>query len=453
MELAEDLKTTLDKTFNLALSLEQVSSMIIPRKINSRGRKRLININKEIRNLSDLMKIKTKSISDHKRKGFSLGKSFDSQTKKDSIPDYPSYLIKRRLSSSIKEVNQRVKMSRAGKRSIGKYMSFSDTSPLSKDMTALSTIVQGDSSRVRHTEFTEEKPQPYISLTNGHIEDPIILPSFSEFLEAKGDEFIVSRGKDELFYRIEKAAEQIEKLKEILNNKHQRQIRDDKHLSHRRTSILPNGNKPHIKENQMIKIGKKNDLRRLMNQYYAMPCVYDTPKSHREMTNSTPNETCYTLSSEAEESLKETLKTFYKSKAVENKKLNDILEKLVIDRPFSIKQKLELIQKDREKYKNKHHSIEKFNNYREKIERNKREIQFKSYEQGLVYLEILDEYKRRRYQPKESELIVLELWKRMVEAGCLISKVDYDVIVSILTPEEKKNKEVQILLDKFSAII
>lgn len=42
MDLAENLKITLDKTYQLALGLEQVSSMIYPRKIGNQGRKRLI---------------------------------------------------------------------------------------------------------------------------------------------------------------------------------------------------------------------------------------------------------------------------------------------------------------------------------------------------------------------------------------------------------------------------
>ena len=55
MDLADVLKTTLDNTYNLAIGLEEVASMILPRKIGARSRKRLGLIKKEQKNLAELM--------------------------------------------------------------------------------------------------------------------------------------------------------------------------------------------------------------------------------------------------------------------------------------------------------------------------------------------------------------------------------------------------------------
>ena len=252
----------------------------------------------------------------------------------------------------------------------------------------------------------DDKPQPYVSLTSGKIEDPITLPTFEEFLEAKGVEFMVRKGKDELFYRIENATEQLNKLKDTLNQKMTSwNANEDKRYRPRKATKLFNIQKNDISQSENK---KQNDLRILMNQYYAMPIIYSSPNSTFHSTSNSANKSI-SLSSEAEGGLEESLRNFYRSKAVENKKLSDILDKITVDRPYSIKEKLELIQKDKQKYKNKHHSIEKFNEFRETVEHKKREKQFKNFQQAIVYLEILDEFKRRRYEPIDSELLLLEL--------------------------------------------
>ena len=456
MELPDDLKITLDKTFNLALGLEEVSSMIVPRRIGDRGRRRLMNINKEIKALSGMMKFKTKKNTEKHFETFDSTNFNSSGIKPEIVLDVPGYQVKRRLSLSIKEINHRVKLSRAGKRSVGVYVNeYNSTTPLSKDLNALnsSTIHYSSSTRHKHIEFNEEKPQPYVSLTNGKIEDPITLPTFQEFLEAKGDEFIARKGKDELLFRIVKATEQINKLEETLNQKLiSLKNQEEKKNSYKRSSILTGFKGSYKRNTESTKTDKKTDLRSIMNQYYKMPTYYSSPQSNKGSTPKSPNRRHISLTSEAEEMLDESIRCFYKSKAVENKKLTDILEKLAFDRPYSLNKKFQLIQKDKEKYKNKHHSIEKFNNFREKIEKEKREQQYRTYEQALVYLEILDEFKRKKYEPSETELLILELWKRMVESGWVVTQKDFADIISILNTEELAAKEVQNLLDKFSTI-
>ena len=158
------------------------------------------------------------------------------------------------------------------------------------------------------------------------------------------------------------------------------------------------------------------------------------------------------LSSEAEGGLEESLREFYRSKAIENKKLIDILEKISSERPFLIREKINLIQEDREKYKNKHHSIEKFNEFREKIEARRRARQIKNLTQALMYLEILDDFKRKRHEPSDTELLLLELWRRIISSGWVISKVETREIASVLSDEELGMKPVQILMEKLLVI-
>lgn len=76
---------------------------------------------------------------------------------------------------------------------------------------------------------------------------------------------------------------------------------------------------------------------------------------------------------------------------------------------MSLKQKVILIQEDKEGYKNQLHSIGKFNGFRGAVEYHKREIQLKNYQQAIIYLKILDDYKSSKHEPETPELYLLEL--------------------------------------------
>lgn len=448
MDLSENLRSTLESTLALALNLEQVGSMLIPRKIGLKGRRRINLINKEIKDLSHLSSSKPKA----RRKNSQESRIFESETHthKEIILDSPAYSVKQKLSYSLKEVNQRVKSSRAGRRSIGEYI-LDSSPPASKNLTNLQTSVNNftTTSRIKHHELAVEKPRPYVSLVNGKIEDPITLPTFAEFLERSGSKNVIRKGTDELNYRIEKATEKIDKLNELLDQK-LNSVKKQGEKKVRRGSLLLES-KSMRKNNHESKLSKKDEIKSLMNQYYKMPCYYSTPRSAKEKRLATPNKQGISTV-DAEESLGETLRNFYKSKAVENKKLEDILEKISNERPYCIKKKFELIQKDKEKFKNKLYSIEKFNDFRGQVEARKREKQYKNYEQGLFYLEILEEYKRKKYDPSECELLILELWKRTVESGLVIIHSDLSEYISLLTLEESRAKSTQELIEKLSSI-
>ena len=440
MELTESLKSTLENTYGLALKLEEVSSMIVPKKIGERGRKRLLNINRELKNYT-VNERKNKIVSQMFRRPLTqtsviMGKNDNSQT------NYTSSKVKKNLSVSIKEVNQRVKLSRAGKHSVAKCMTARRSNALNE------TTLFSDSSPSHFlTDTFDEKPQPYISLTNGKIEDPVTLPTYEEFLQSKGEEFNMLKGKDELFYRIDKATEQINRFKDLLKSKNFGKNFEEKMKMKREPT------KAFKQTEDRVKIDKKNDLKALMNQYFHMPCLYDSPKSRKSGTCFIPSDRRTVLSSEAEEALESTMKNFNLTKAVENRKILDILDKINVDRPNIMKRKIKLIQSDKEKYKNKLRSIEKFNFFRDQVEKAKRDEQYKIYQQGLVYLEILDEFKRRRHNPGHAELVILAFWKRVVEAGCLITHNELHEVASIIAPKDIDTKDVQILIDKFASSI
>jgi hypothetical protein len=94
MELAENLKTTLDKTYELTLGLEQVSNMIYPRKIGAQGRKRLILINKEIKTLAQMMRTKTANSREKTRKKTQT--NLANYKPQEIVSDSPVHIIKKR---------------------------------------------------------------------------------------------------------------------------------------------------------------------------------------------------------------------------------------------------------------------------------------------------------------------------------------------------------------------
>jgi hypothetical protein len=363
------------------------------------------------------------------------------------VNDSPGYLIKKKLSSSIKEINERVKMSRAGKRMVGGFISKEAGSPsIVKNMNSLSSTWQDGIKNCRFLNIDEidEKPQPYVPLTNARIEDPIFLPTFNEFLQAKGAEFVIRKGSEEMFYKIDKAMERISKLAGTLDSKlaSLNNTTEEKKSRKFRGRVFNFSQKS---ESNEVEVKENLELRKKLNQYYEMPLVY---VKNKRTASAGQSPLFAGLSSEAEENLEESLRDFYRSKALENKKLGDILDKIVKDRPLSIKEKVVLIQDDREKYKNKNHSIEKFNDFRERVEKKKRLRQFRNFNQGIAYFEVLEDFKKKKHEPSEPELLILELWRRIIESGWVIGRIEIGEITGILTPEEIAMKPVQILIEK-----
>lgn len=448
MDLSDTLKLTLVGTYNLAEALESVSNTICPRRASQQHRKRIMLITREIKNSSHVLRPKQSSTNKRNKSTTFKNQQTITQTV-PIVPDSPGYIIKKKLSCSIKEINERVKMSRAGKRTIGGFISKEAGSPaIVKNLTSLSSVWNEGIKNCRYLNIDEidEKPQPYVPLTNGKIEDPIILPTFNEFLQAKGAEFVIRKGSEEILYRIEKAMERLAKLKEALDSKLLSLIgNDDKKVRKTKgTRIFNMIQKVEISE---LESKKTQDLRKILNQYYEMPLVY-TQRKRLLSAGSSPMSYNNSFSLQAKENLEESLREFYRSKALENRKLGDILDKISKDRPLSIREKVNLIQEDNEKYKNKNHSIEKFNEFREQVEHKKRIRQFRNFSQGLAYFEILDEFKRIKYEPSDAELLILELWRRVVSSGWVITPKEMEEIISILTDEELALKPVQSLLEK-----
>lgn len=450
MDFSDTLKLTLVNTYNLAEALESVSNTICPRRTSQQHRKRIMLINREIRNFSQL--IRSSAQTPKKQRNPLMDQKLISTNQPQIINDSPGYLIKKKLSSSIKEINERVKMSRAGKRTIGSFISKEAGSPsIVKKMNSLSSTWQEGIKNYRFLNIDEidEKPQPYVPLTNAKIEDPIFLPTFNEFLQAKGAEFVIRKGSEEMFYRIDKAMERIAKLGGVLDSK----LATMNNLAEEKKSRKFRGrvfNFSQKSDGNEVEIKKNQELRKILNQYYKMPAVYVKDKCRFSSAGQSPLYGSLGLSSEAEENLEESLRDFYRSKAMENKKLGDILEKISKDRPLSIREKVLLIQEDREKYKNKNHSIEKFNDFRGKVELKKRSRQFKNFSQGVAYFEVLDEFKRKKHEPSDPELLLLELWRRIIESGWVIGKAEFEEMISILTLEELQMKSVQGLIEKLS---
>ena len=92
----------------------------------------------------------------------------------------------------------------------------------------------------------------------------------------------------------------------------------------------------------------------------------------------------------------------------ENQKLLDILNKIDLERPITLRQKVKLIQNDKERYKNDLHSLKKFEKFRLRVESNRKKRQSINQKQGLAYLNIIEGFRAQRYKPSPGELEILD---------------------------------------------
>lgn len=436
MSFEDDLKNTLNRTLELAISLEQVNLSRSPREIGERARKRILSISGDIKSLSTLMRQNGRSISDIPS---SVRNGNIKINRPSIIEDTPVFKTNKKLSFNIQETNQRLRQNRAGKKTVSNLIENNACPPLYSTRTSL---INESSKNLIFTSLTE-KPLPYVSILNGKVEPPLQLPTYSEYLKSMGCEFYMISGKNELINRINKAKDQLDSLKFILENRlspkrttqTRHKLTRGRNLKAQYTKVFNNQNES---ENIDELITKTHEVRNNIERLYS---------KKNKLGNVTDNAVNDYVS--PEESLNETLRSFYQSKACENQKLVDILDRMKVDRPKSLKKKIFMIQGDSEKYKNQLHSIKKFDGFKESLEIEKRKTQLLCYRQGLFYLRLLDNFRYNKQQLSLAELSLLNNWKNLVEGGILITSAELAIMKEQLDLDDLNKQNVKDLLHKF----
>ncbi|CAG9311054.1 unnamed protein product [Blepharisma stoltei] len=440
MNLEEDLRITLNRTLELAVGLEQLNFGNAPRQFGERARKRIISISGDIKGLAVLMKQNEKPIN-FTPSSARIAASHTATPKEVVIEDTPVFKTKKKLSYTLQETNHRLKQNRAGKKTVSDLIDQKVCPPLNRTHLSLDFNENKETSLCSGT---YEKPLPYVSLTNGKIEPPIRLPTFNEYLKFIGDEYVFQTGKSEFLHRIDKAEHKLSSLKINLDSKligkPQRTAATRHRLTRGRNLRVQFSRRWNSADEENLEslISRTREIKDIMEKYFP------TEQKREKLLK---NEFSDYVS--PENSLDNTLKKFYKSKAMENQKLADILDRMKIDRPNSLKKKIFLIQDDHEKYKNQLYSIKKFDGFRENVEVEKRKAQLKTYKQGLLYLKILETFRAEKHQPNQAELDLLNNWKAFVEGGITIKRGELDKMKDQLDLTELSDPQVKDLLEKF----
>ncbi|OMJ71270.1 hypothetical protein SteCoe_30572 [Stentor coeruleus] len=424
MNITEDLKSTLNKTLEIALGIEKVNTMINPRKAHTEG-KNLVNV------IYKDMQILTNYTRGRKRQNnFKEAKDVTriiSSSLNPNLSEIRRADLKKNLSSSIKKVTQRVKMSRAGKRTIGQLL-HDEHLPFNQSF---------DKALSSRGNTPKPKSLPFVSLTTGKTENPMYLPGFQEYLENKGSNYLKKKYNDDILGRFDRASNSISKFKEDFEYKASNYIKaiDDKS---KRASLFR-------KPSNGIMVNELNISAVRRRSLVIKNLIFNTnapaKKNHRAtMIKTQPVFT-------------DTVRGFNQATIIENQKFLDILNKIDLERPMILRQKVDLIQGDKERYRNNLHSLKKFENFRILVETQRRKRQNMNYRQGLAYMNIIEGFRTLRYKPSPGEMEVLEFWKRMVEYGWVVTQADLDEVQGILSNKGTLSESSELLIEKLSKVI
>ena len=418
MNITEDLKSTLNKTLEIALGIEKVNSMINPQKAHTDGKNLVNAIYKDVQILSNQSRGRNRLAIKHNIRAATKTSISRSERKRDPT----NIEFQKQFSLSIKNVNQRVKMSRAGKRTVRQSLD-DEFLPFNKSF---------DKTLSSRSHTPKPKSLPYVSLTTGKLENPVTLPNFSEYLETKGSNYLKMKFNDELICRFNKATTRVTKFNEEFDAKASTFIKSLEDRNRRGTMFKKPSNQnfndgPSIKKRSVVIKGLIFDLNSNIKK-----------KNHKDNFSNTKN-----LS----------IQGFNTAKKNENQKLLDIINKMDLERPSILRQKVNLIQNDHEKYKNNLHSLKKFEKFRLTVESNRRKRQNVNSKQGAAYMNIIENFRSERHKPSLGELEILEFWKEMVECGWVITAADLQEVQTIVAKKGFSSDLTKSLLQKFSQAI
>ena len=375
MNITENLKTTLNKTLEIALGIEKINSIINPQKAHTDGEDIINAVYKASQALSTQAKAHTGFFLKNKPISNLRSTITQKEKKAKAVP----LDLKKQLALSIKSITQRVKLSRAGKRTVGSVLG-DEFLPFNK------SIDKAINSRVNTPKPTS---LPFVSLTTGKTENPMKLPNFSEYLENKGSNYLKLKLSEELIGRFDRATLGIKKFTDEFDSK---VVLYNKSLeeSSKRQNFL---RKPSFIKNE----SQRNSI---VTRSIGI-------KNFSFFSNS-PKRTSRARFSKTQIGFEESAHDFNLTKMKENQKLLDILNKIDLERPITLRQKVKLIQNDKERYKNDLHSLKKFEKFRLRVESNRKKRQSINQKQGLAYLNIIEGFRAQRYKPSPGELEILD---------------------------------------------
>jgi hypothetical protein len=224
MEIKADLTETLHRSMHLAVCIEKLTTDIFPGLARNKIARKIRMIDKSLRNLQKDFNNDSESKSPAK-----LRDKTPSPKQPVSVqlsrPRSSTLSAKRQLNKSLVEVNQRLRLTKAGKLTSSHYMgdknrtppiiqqvkSFRETSSQinSNEEFSFATFNSNDTSKT--------KPLIHFSFTNGKTEDPVTLPSFDEYCESANIDVTAGQVKKTIFKRLTAAEKKLQDFEDEIN--------------------------------------------------------------------------------------------------------------------------------------------------------------------------------------------------------------------------------------------
>lgn len=495
MDIKADLDETTQRTLQLAVCIETFVSKVYPGVQRHKAAKRIKLLDKNLQKPTVEVPSKStpKARSDPKKpSATSNAAQTISLTTKTNVPS-----AKKQLNRSIHEMNKRLKLSKAGKSINADLLTEDNYTPtiLKHLYSRRHSVDRSNKSEDTSPVYTSQerlKPLLHFSYTNGKTENPVVLPTFEKYCEDADIEITSGQTKKMIFKKLDNAEKKLVDFDTELNGlsifcSENTGIKwdGDKNFLHklsrhpenktnliktyvdRKTKFSIRKNRRYLSldddtlssKNDTFKktptsVGKSPETRAKSSMMVKKPAQgLNSPQIKERLPLVSPLSKIPSLNNSLRSSprpeivVQRCMDHFSMAKNSQDRKLGEILQRLTLERPFVVKEKISLIQHDTEKFKDFSRSIEKFNQYRDIIEEKRVYRRKENNKQTELYSHMLEYMKNRKKEPTENQLLLLEIIKNVIEEGWVIDSKIFFAILNSFSIEDLQEPELKGLID------
>ena len=336
------------------------------------------------------------------------------------------------LSTRLQLFNQRLVLTKAGK----------PLTIVSDDTCASPVLDRVIQLTTPHSDNSFHK-LPHVSLINGKVKPPLQLPTYQDYcvthkVDFKGprNEKVLRHAK-ETIDRLEKLKRQINGLAILLDGTQGTPWNRDK-------KILYKLDKNPDKRGAILKAYSGNLEHRRVSMANEPQKASDRQDEHRSDLLPT-NRSAITppparSGHEAYRLIRQRADDFAASQLQQNQRLIDILDRYEVERSFMIQRKSRLISKDKERFKDIGHALQRFQEYRREADDARSQRVERAKGQVVLYEQLLECLKTQEASPSEPQLLCLDIIRGLLEEGWTL---DLDVISKVRgavgdSPDTKK---------------
>ncbi len=317
---------------------------------------------------------------------------------------------KGRFRSQIQEFNHRLALIKTGK----VHPDFSENSFLSRILDT--NLTPTSRTTISHSYDSETRPLPHVSCLNGKTESPLHLPTFDSYCQTH---YFKGTSLKPYLKKVEDRISGLDKMKRRLQGL-------DILLSAKEewdgdTELLEKLERHPAQKEAILSAKHANEGTNRFKTRRSLP-------SHRSQSHSIK----VTTHQEAQKAINTCAKDFETSMQQQEQHLDDIVQRLIIEKPFQLRHKAQLFRTDRLADA---HSIEIFNDFRRSIESARGQRVKRARAQAHIYGEML-RFLQNQKSPTESQLQCLNAVRRLLEEGWVLTPALCSTFQQSFSPED-----------------